>query len=73
MQASQEREAKLANELAVLNTELARIRPVAARATSREIGNGFKDEGIVPMTMHLEEVSWMRHHVYHMHEMNWQM
>ena len=55
-QASQEREAQLVGELAVLSTELARIRPVAARATVREIGNGSKDEGIVPMTMHLEEV-----------------
>ena len=40
----------------MLGAELARVRPVAARATMREIGNGSKDEGIVPMTMHLEEV-----------------
>ncbi len=53
---SQEREAQLTTELALLNAELSRIRPVAARATTREIGNGTKDEGIVPMTMHLEEV-----------------
>ena len=54
-QASQEREAQLASELAVLGAELARIRPVAARATAREIGSGSKDEGIIPMAMHLEE------------------
>ena len=55
-QASQEREAQLADELAVLGAELARVRQVAGRATAREIANGSKDEGIVPMTMHLEEV-----------------
>ena len=56
-QATQEREAQLADELAVLSGELARTRAVAARATAREVGNGTKDEGIVPMTMHLEEVT----------------
>ena len=56
-QAAQEREAQLADELAVLSGELARTRAVAARATAREVGNGTKDEGIVPMTMHLEDVT----------------
>ena len=42
--------------MAVLGAELARVRQVAGRATAREIANGSKDEGIVPMTMHLEEV-----------------
>ena len=56
MQATQEREAQLANELAVLSAELVRVRHVAGRATAREIANGSKDEGIVPMKMHLEEV-----------------
>lgn len=56
VQATQEREAQLANELAVLSAELVRVRHVAGRATAREIANGSKDEGIVPMKMHLEEV-----------------
>ena len=56
MQATQEREAQLAAELAVLSAELVRVRHVAGRATAREIANGSKDEGIVPMKMHLEEV-----------------
>ena len=40
----------------MLGAELVRVRHVAGRATAREIGNGSKDEGIVPMKMHLEEV-----------------
>ena len=56
VQATQEREAQLADELAVLSAELVRVRHVAGRATAREIANGSKDEGIVPMKMHLEEV-----------------
>ncbi|CAL5219051.1 g811 [Coccomyxa viridis] len=60
LKVSQEREAQLTTELALLNAELSRIRPVAARATTREIGNGTKDEGIVPMTMHLEEVRYLQ-------------
>ncbi len=56
-QASQEREAELADELALLNDELTRVRAVAARATVREIAGGAKDEGVVPIKMHLEEVT----------------
>lgn len=40
----------------MLNDELTRVRQVAARATVREIGGGAKDEGVVPVKMHLEEV-----------------
>ena len=55
-QASEERGAALAEELAVLNAELTRVRAVAARATTREIAGGCKDEGVVPVAMHLDEV-----------------
>ena len=55
--ASQEREAELADELALLNDELTRVRAVAARATVREVAGGAKDEGVVPIKMHLEEVT----------------
>ena len=55
--ALQEREAELADELALLNDELTRVRAVAARATVREIAGGAKDEGVVPIKMHLEEVT----------------
>ena len=40
----------------VLNDELNRVGAVAARAAAREVVNGSKDEGIVPVTQHLEEV-----------------
>ena len=39
----------------MLGAELARVRAVAARATSREIAGGCKDEGVVPVAMHLDE------------------
>ena len=40
----------------MLGAELARVRAVAARATSREVAGGTKDEGVVPVGMHLDEV-----------------
>ncbi len=57
LQASEERGAELADELALLNDELTRVRAVAARATVREIAGGGKDDGVVPVKMHLEEAS----------------
>ncbi|BDA42075.1 probable microtubule-associated protein [Coccomyxa sp. Obi] len=60
LKASQEREAELADELALLNDELTRVRAVAARATVREIAGGAKDEGVVPIKMHLEEVRYLQ-------------
>ena len=54
-QAAEERGAALAAEVAVLGEELTRVGAVAARATSREIAGGSKDEGIVPVAMHMEE------------------
>lgn len=57
MQACQERELELTNELTVLGVELTRVRAVASRATAREMAGGTKDDGVVPITMHLEEVS----------------
>ncbi len=56
MQVSREREQQVSNELALLNDELTRVRAVAARATAREMAGGGKDEGVVPITMHMEEV-----------------
>ena len=41
----------------VLTDELTRTSAVAARAAAREVVNGSKDEGVVPVTLHLEEVS----------------
>ena len=55
-QASEERAAKLATELATVRDELARVSAVAARATVREVGSGSKNEGIIPIVRHLEEV-----------------
>jgi hypothetical protein len=40
----------------VLTDELTRTSAVAARAAAREVVNGSKDEGVVPVTLHLEEV-----------------
>lgn len=56
MQAMQERCAELETEAAVLSEELTRTSAVAARATAREVVNGSKDEGVVPVTLHIEEV-----------------
>ena len=56
MQAAEERGAALAAEVGVLGEELTRVGAVAARATSREIAGGSKDEGVVPVGMHMEEV-----------------
>ena len=39
----------------MLGEELTRVGAVAARATTREIASGSKDEGVVPVAMHLEE------------------
>ncbi len=40
----------------VLTDELTSTSAVAARAAAREVVNGSKDEGVVPVTLHLEEV-----------------
>lgn len=40
----------------MLGEELTRVGAVAARATSREIAGGSKDEGVVPVGMHMEDV-----------------
>lgn len=56
VQAVQERCAELETEAAVLSEELTRTSAVAARATAREVVNGSKDEGVVPVTLHIEEV-----------------
>lgn len=39
----------------MLGEELTRVGAVAARATTREIAGGSKDEGVIPVAMHLEE------------------
>ena len=44
-------------EAVVLTDELTRTSAVAARAAAREVVNGSKDEGVVPVALHLEEVS----------------
>jgi len=54
-QAAEERGASLAAEAAVLGDELTRVGTVAARATTREMAGGCKDEGVVPVAMHMEE------------------
>ena len=54
-QAAEERGAALAAEAAVLGEELTRVGTVAARATTREMAGGCKDEGVVPVAMHVEE------------------
>ncbi len=54
-QAAEERGAALAAEVGVLGEELMRVGAVAARATTREIAGGSKDDGVVPVAMHLEE------------------
>ena len=56
MQAVQERCAELETESAVLSEELTRTSAVAARAAGREVVNGSKDEGVVPVALHIEEV-----------------
>ena len=56
-QATQERCRQLETEAVVLTDELTRTSAVAARAAAREVVNGSKDEGVVPVTLHLEEVS----------------
>ena len=56
MQAVQERCTELETEAAVLTDELTRTSAVAARAAAREVVNGSKDEGVVPVTVHIEEV-----------------
>lgn len=55
-QATQERCRQLETEAVVLTDELTRTSAVAAR----EVVNGSKDEGVVPVTLHLEEVSLHR-------------
>ena len=59
-QATQERCRQLETEAVVLTDELTRTSAVAARAAAREVVNGSKDEGVVPVTLHLEEVSLHR-------------
>lgn len=59
MQANVDRCQELETETAVLTDELNRVGAVAARAAAREVVNGSKDEGVVPVTLHLEEVSWL--------------
>lgn len=56
MQTAQERCAELETEAVVLSDELTRTSAVAARAAGREVLNGSKDEGVVPVTLHIEEV-----------------
>lgn len=56
MQAVQERCTGLETEAVVLTDELTRTSAVAARAAAREVVNGSKDEGVVPVTLHIEEV-----------------
>jgi len=56
LQATQERCRELETEAVVLTDELTRTSAVAARAAAREVVNGSKDEGVVPVTLHLEEV-----------------
>lgn len=58
LQVKVERCQELETETAVLADELNRVGAVAARAAAREVVNGSKDEGIVPVSLHLEEVSW---------------
>ena len=64
LQASQERCQELETEAAVLSDELARVAAVAARAAAREVVNGSKDEGVVPVSQHLEEVACLQYPVY---------
>lgn len=58
--ASQERCRELETEAVVLTDELTRTSAVAARAAAREVVNGSKDEGVVPVTLHLEEVRYLQ-------------
>ncbi|KAK9846430.1 hypothetical protein WJX81_003622 [Elliptochloris bilobata] len=60
LKAAEERGAALAAEVAVLSDELTRVGAVAARATTREIAGGSKDEGVVPVAMHMEEVRFLQ-------------
>lgn len=59
-QATQETCRQLETEAVVLTDELTRTSAVAARAAAREVVNGSKDEGVVPVTLHLEEVGLHR-------------
>lgn len=56
MQAVQDRCTELEKEAVVLTDELTRTSAVAARAAAREVMNGSKDDGIMPVTLHIEEV-----------------
>lgn len=58
--ASQERCKELETEAVVLTDELTRTSAVAARAAAREVVNGSKDEGVVPVALHLEEVRYLQ-------------
>lgn len=64
MQATQERCAELETEAVVLSDELTRTSAVAARAAGREVVSGSKDEGVVPVALHLEEVGLMLFTIY---------
>jgi hypothetical protein len=55
-QASEEQQAQLAGELALLRDQLVRVGAVAERAAVREVTAGPKDAGTVPVHQYLEEV-----------------
>lgn len=60
LKTAQERCAELETEAVVLSDELTRTSAVAARAAGREVLNGSKDEGVVPVTLHIEEVRYLQ-------------
>ncbi|KAK9819661.1 hypothetical protein WJX72_000877 [[Myrmecia] bisecta] len=59
LQASEATVAELREEVGLLSDQLARTSAVAARVASSEVRNGAKDVGVVPVTMHLEEVRYL--------------
>lgn len=51
---------ELQQEITILNEQLTRTGAVAARAAGREVQGGYKDEGVVPVAMHLEETRFLQ-------------
>lgn len=60
LKATESRCRDLENEVSVLLDELARASAVASRAVNRDLKAGAHDDGVVPATMHFEEVKYLQ-------------
>mmetsp|Transcript_28348 Transcript_28348/g.62289 ORF Transcript_28348/g.62289 Transcript_28348/m.62289 type:complete len:577 (+) Transcript_28348:161-1891(+) len=56
LKAAQSRMSDLEQEVAVLRDDLARTAAVASRVAMSEVRSGYKGDGTVPVTQHLEEI-----------------